>query len=206
MPLQTQQHEQQRDTETQPARVECRYHGCSEHGNKWEFRDGKYCGTECETKARGREALKSCRYDHTLCFTCLQPMKDIEPPKPDFEFVENGHGWTRDEETGEPTLEYYSQTVTADAACGWQHRTQWTDDGEKQRFGLIVTGVICGACGNTDHSHHEACLADRDAIGRLVSLLVELDDWSVDVHTLHREYENTRDVDLAVGRGASEDE
>lgn len=204
MHAQTRQSEQQ-DDQRDP-RVECQYHECAEHGRTWEFHHGKYCRTRCEVKARGRRALRSCRYDHTLCFTCLRPLKSIEPPKPDFEFTERGHEWTRGED-GEPTLEYYSQEVTRDAACGWQYRTQWAGNGEKHRFGMIVTGVICSNCGNTDHSHHEACLADRDAIGRLVTRLYDADDYTVtSEHELHREYEATRDIDLAVGRAVSEDE
>lgn len=198
-----QQHDQTQDDNQHPTRIQCKYHDCSEHGYNWEFHHGKYCSNVCETKHRGRRALKDCRYDHTRCFTCLRPLKSIEPPKPDWEFTENGHGWTRGDD-GEFTLEYYDQTVTQSAAVGWQYRTEYAGDGEKQRFGMIVTGVICESCGNTDHSHHEACLADRTAIGRLVTLLLDLDDWRVDPHRLHREYEATRDIDLAAGRAVTE--
>lgn len=200
-----QQHDQTQDDNQHPTRIQCKYHDCSEHGYKWAFHHGKYCSNTCETKHRGHQAIKDWRRSHTRCFTCMRRLKTIEPAKPDFEFTERGHGWTRRED-GEFKLEFYDQSVTADAACGWQYRTEHAGNGEKRRFGMIVTGVICSSCGNTEHSHHETILADRDAIGRLVTLLMELDGWRVDPHVLHREYEKERDIDLAAGRAVSETE
>lgn len=183
---------------TTPPTVECRAPDCTTLDKKWTFHHGKFCSTECETKHAGREAISQFKFDHTRCFTCFRQLKEIEPPKPDFEFTERGHGWTLDDE-GEPTLEFYSQEQTRDAACGFQYPTEHAGTGEKTRPHQIVTGTICGYCGNTDHTDHYATLADRAAIGRLASLLAAEDDLVIDVHELHRVYEATQDVDLAAG-------
>jgi len=182
--------------------LECAYSQCEEFGRKWEMRvvDGTaYCSTACETRSEGREALARFIYDHALCTTCFRQLKDIEPPKPDFEFTENGHGWTLDGD-GEPTLEYYNQDVSRSAATGWQSLTGNATKGERSREDRVITGTICDRCGNTDHTHHNTTLATRAAIGRLVALFDDVDSVVIDEHQLHREYETTRDLELAVGR------
>lgn len=186
---------------TQPERttvVECRYPGCDEFGREYTFHHGKYCSNTCELKHDGRKQLRKLMYDHCRCFTCFRALKTVAPPKPDFEFDERGHGWTFNED-GEPTLEFYSQDVTRNAAVGFQYPTEHSTKGEKQRGDAVITGTICSECGNTDHTHHDPVLADRDAVGRLVSLLDQDDDVVFDVETLHREYNHSEDVELAVG-------
>jgi hypothetical protein len=178
--------------------IECRHPDCTEHGRKWNFQ-GKYCSNKCEVRHEGRGQLESLIYDHCRCFTCFRELKTVNPPKPDFEFTANGHGWTRDED-GEFTLEYYSQEVTRQAATGFQFLSEAATKGEKQRGDRVITGTICDACGNTSHTHHDPALADEAAIGRLVSLLDADDDVTFDAETLHREYAATDDVELAVGR------
>lgn len=185
-------------TTSTPPTVECHHPDCTAIGRKWELHHGKYCSNVCELKHTGREKLARFIYDHTLCYTCFQPLKTIEPPKPDFEFTERGHGWTRDDD-GNPKLQFYSQEVTRDAACGFQHLTEHADKGEMARDNRVITGTICDHCGNTDHTHHDPTLADRAAIGRLSTLLLDADDLAVDVHELHRVYERYPDLDLAVG-------
>jgi len=185
-------------TKSQPT-VECNGPDCHELGRKWEFRHGKFCSTLCELKQRGRDALARVVYDHTRCCSCFRELKTINPPKPDFEFTERGHGWTIDEETGEPTLQFYSQEVTRDASIGFQFLTENAGKGEKARDDRVITGTICSRCGNTDHTHHDTTLADRAAIGRLVSLLGTEDDLVIDEHELHRFYERRPDLKLAVG-------
>jgi len=137
-------------------------------------------------------------FDHCRCFTCFRELKTVNPPKPDFEFTENGHGWTLDDD-GNPTLEYYDQTYSRQAATGFQFLTENAGKGEKQRGDAVITGTICSECGNTDHTHHDPVLADRNAIGRLASLLDQDDDVVFNVETLHREYNHSEDVELAVG-------
>jgi len=185
-------------TSTKQPTVECRYHDCDAIGRKWELHHGKFCSNVCELKHRGHEALSRIIYDHTRCLTCFRQLKTINEPKPDFEFTENGHGWTIDED-GNPTLEYYDQEVTRQAACGFQFLTEFADKGEKAHGDRVITGTICDHCGNTDHTHHDTALADREAIGRLVALLADEDDLVVDVHELHRVYERHPDLELAVG-------
>jgi len=188
-----------RDTPT----VECDHPSCSTIGKRWEFQSG-YCSTRCVVKDKGREQLASLIYDHTRCFSCFRRLKTINPPKPDFEFTERGHGWTRDED-GSTTLQFYDQEVTRQAAVGFQFPTQHSGKGEKQLDDRVITGTICDACGNTDHTHHDPVLTDRQAIGRLVSLLADKDDVAFDRETLHREYESTDDLELAVGKALSDD-
>lgn len=179
--------------------VKCRFADCEAIGNRWEFHHGRYCSNECETRSDGREVLAKFKHDHCRCFTCFRELKTINPPKPDFEFTENGHGWTINED-GEPTLEYYSQEVTRTAATGFQFLTRHATKGEKQRGEQVAWGTICGFCGNTAQNFHNPDLIERAAIGRLVDLLAGEDDVAFDVEELHREYEHTRDLDLAVGR------
>jgi hypothetical protein len=131
-------------------------------------------------------------------------MKTVNPPKPDVEFTKNGHGWTKDED-GEFTLKYYSQELTRQAATGFQFLTLHATKGEKQHGERVIRGTICDACGNCDQRHHDPALADRAAIGRLVDLLAASDDVVFDIQTLHREYEATEDIELAVGRALADD-
>jgi hypothetical protein len=186
---------------------ECKHPDCSTLGHVWEFHHGKFCSTECETRQDAREAvLAGLQHDHTVCYTCVRTQKQLIEPKPDFEFTERGHGWTFDE-NGEPTLQYYGQEVTREAAVGRQYLEPPADKGEKQRrtdgdelAKEVVTGTICEDCGQTDHRIHDPLLADRAAIGRLVARIKALDEVAVDPHQLHREYAAHADLELAVGR------
>ena len=166
-------------TQTQSPTVECHGPACTATGRKWEFRDGRYCSTECDLRHQGQQTLAALKYDHARCFSCFRALKDINPPKPDFEFTENGHGWTRDAD-GEPTLEYFDQSVTCDAACGFQYLTGDAGKGEKQRGDRVITGTICQRCGQTSHNDHEPALADAGAIDRLLDLLADEDDIQLD--------------------------
>jgi len=179
--------------------IECKYPDCDKFGKVWEFRDGKYCSSECDVRHQGRQELNDLKHDHRLCYTCFRVLKTINPPKPDFEFIENGHGWTFDED-GNPTLQYYSQEVTRTAATGFQFRTEHATIGQKQRGDQVTGGTICRRCGNTDHTAHLPVLADRASIGRLVNHLAASEDTEIDPHILHREYDRHYDLDLAVGR------
>ncbi|AAM88763.1 hypothetical protein PhiCh1p90 [Natrialba phage PhiCh1] len=179
--------------------LECKHPDCDEYGHVWEFQE-EYCSNRCNVRHEGRKELAKLMYDHCLCFSCFRELKTIEPPKPEFAFDEDGYGWTRDEETGEPTLEYYSQEVTRQVAVGFQHLTPFASKGEKQRGDHVGWGTICGHCGNTDHKFHYPDPSNRDVIGRLVSILLAEDDVVIDIETLHREYEQTTDIQLAVGR------
>jgi hypothetical protein len=182
-----------------PTTVECNHPECDTLGNNWEFHHGKYCSNKCETRHAGRKQLRSLIYDHTLCLTCFRTLKTVNPPKPDWEFDERGHGWTIDE-NGEQTLEYYDQTQSRSAAVGFQFGTEHATKGEKQRGDAVITGTICQQCGNTDHKHHDPALADRTAVGRLATLLDQDDDVVFDAEALHRVYAHTGDLELAVGR------
>lgn len=188
-------------TSKRPSTVECQHPDCDAVGRAWQF--DEYCTSECEVRHKGREVLEQFLYDHTRCFTCFRQLKTINPPKPDFEFTAKGHGWTMDED-GEPTLEFYSQETTRQAATGFQFLTEHSAKGEKQRSDRVITGTICDACGNTDHTHHDTALASRRAICRLVALLNDEDDVTFGAGTLHREYWRTQDIELAVGRALTD--
>jgi len=187
---------------------ECRHPNCSTIGHIWEFHHGKFCSNECETRQDARDAgLANLERDHTVCYTCFRTLKRLIEPKDDFKFDERGHGWTLDED-GEPTLVFYSQEITRQAATGREYLTHTATKGEKQRRANagqdltdeVTTGTICEACGQTDHRGHDPLLAGREAIGRLVGRIQDLEDTSVDVHRLHREHAAHGDVELAVGR------
>lgn len=186
------------ESNEQTTLLECKYPDCDEFGHVWEFQE-KYCSNKCEVRHDGREALAHLMYDHCRCFTCFREIKTLNPPKPDFEFDEVGYAWTRDED-GEPTLERYSQEETRTAAVGFQFLTRFATKGEKQVGNMVGWGTICDNCGNTQHTAHDPTLTDREDIARLVELLLEDDDVSIDIETVHREYEETNDIDLAVGR------
>lgn len=185
--------------------VECRYPNCDTVGKHWKFRDGRYCSTDCDVRHDGLVILRTLKYDHCHCFTCFRELKTVNPPKPDFEFTEKGHAWTRDED-GNPSLEFYDQEVSRQAAVGFQFPTEHSTTGEKQRGEAVVTGTICNRCGNTDHTHHDQTLADHEAIARLARLLGVRDDIVVDPEGLHREYAHTQDLPLAVGRALSDND
>jgi len=185
-------------TSKSSATIECKHPKCNEFGNHWEFQSG-YCSNRCRIRHKGLKQLSKFKYDHTRCFSCFQTLKTVNPPKPDFEFTEKGHGWTLNENE-EPTLEFYSQKITRQAATGFQFLTKFARKGEKQRDDRVITGTICDHCGNTDHTHHIPMLADRTAIDRLVNLLNDEDSVVFDDEMLHREYEKTSDLELAVGR------
>lgn len=182
--------------------IQCNAPACETFGKRGTFRHGLYCSDECVVRDDGFQALKSIRFDHRVCFSCFRTLKTVEDPKPDFEFNERGHGWTLDVESGEFSLEFYSQEVSRDAACGFQHLTPNAGKGEKQHGERVITGTICERCGNTDHKAHHRVLSDRGAVGRLVSLLVEIDDEELEVspETIHREYAKGEPLNLAVGR------
>jgi hypothetical protein len=187
---------------------ECKHPNCSTIGRVWEFHHGKFCSNECETRQDAREAgLADFERDHAVCYTCFRTLKRLIEPKDDFKFDERGHGWTLDED-GEPTLVFYSQEITRQAATGREYLEPPAGKGEKQLWAnatqeltdTVVTGTICEACGQTDHREHDPLLAGRQAIGRLVARIEDLEDTSVDVHRLHREHATHGDVELAVGR------
>lgn len=189
-------------TSTSTPSRECQHPECDTLGKEWEFHHGRYCSNECEVRHEGRQKLAGLKYDHQRCFTCFRLLKDLNPPKPDFEFTERGHGWTFDED-GEPTLQFYSQEVTRSAAMGFQFLTGNATKGEKQRGDRVITGTICERCGATDHTDHDPTLASREAIGRLVATLVE-EETDINVEQLHREYAATEDLELATGRALND--
>lgn len=194
-------------TTNQSTTVECNYPSCETLGNYWEFRHGDYCSTDCELRHHGFQVLQQFRLDHRRCFTCFRRLKTTNPPKPDFEFTEKGHGWTLDE-NGDPQLEFYDQSVSREAACGFQFDTEHATKGEKQhdqRGDAVVTGTICDSCGNTDHTAHDEDLADHDAIQRLADLLSHEADAEIDPETLHRIYNQTHDLDRAAGEALTDD-
>lgn len=191
-------------TQTQNAvTVECKYPDCNEHGNVWEFHHGDYCSNKCELKHRGLEAIAPLKFDHTYCFTCLTQLKEIEPPKPDHAFDESGTGWAWDEDEEWWTVERYGQETTREAAVGFQYTTPDAGYGEKESTQSVITGTICDYCGNTDHTAHVPLLAEgHETVGRVVDLL---DDVVFSVQEFHREYVESGDLELALGRSISDE-
>lgn len=185
--------------------VKCHAPDCEEHGEQWQFRDGRYCGTACEQRHRGRTALLNV-LDHTVCGTCFETLKEVENPKPDFEFNTRGHAWTVDED-GTVEYQFFDQTESREAAVGFQYTTEHATTGEKSRRGRVVTGVVCAECGGGSHRDHNEILATHTDIARLVNdYLRPHEDVHVDVEILHREYEATDELALAVGRALLDDE
>ena len=187
--------------QTKQRTVECKFPDCDTVDPIWKFHHGKYCSTECELRHDGQKALAPWKYSHTRCFTCLNRLKEIEPPKPDSQFVETGTGWAWDEEFGCFTLERYDQEVTRTCAVGYQHLTPEAGVGEKDVGPKVATGAVCDVCGNTDHTAHHSFLVDtHPTAGRIADYLQEESDRTFCIQTLHRAYAETDDLELAVGK------
>lgn len=182
--------------------VQCKYAHCDNYGLLRHYHHGKYCSNECEWRSQGRSALLDI-LDHTICGTCFRVLKTVEPPKDDDAFDWEGHRYTLDEE-GNVEYLYYDQTESRRSAIGFQHRTPNAETGEKQRGDRVVTGTVC-KCGVTGTRDHHATLTDRQDISRLYNDHIRpSEDISVDPETLHRVYEQTNDLELAVGKALLE--
>jgi len=180
--------------------VECEFDDCDVTGKRWEFRNGRFCSTECELKHTGRKALSHLKFSHTRCFTCLTQLKEIEPPKPDEAFDEQGTGWAWDDDHDCWALERYNQDESRESAVGFQYRTPNADVGEKNLGDQVTTGTICRRCGNTDHTTHVPYLVKtHPTASKAISYLLE-DDRDVDVERFHRVYADAGDLELAAGK------
>ena len=190
-------------TQAKPSVVECHGPGCKRAGHVWTYHHGKYCSNECQARAKGRRALSGLKYKHTRCFTCLAELKDIEPPKPDYEFTERGVELTYDAEKDILDWVQYRQTYSRKAACGYQSLRPEAGIGEKPAGPLTVTGAVCDECGNATHVHHIAMLADGHRTAALIGEYLadedEGDEHDFDTELLHRRYAETGDIELAAG-------
>jgi len=179
---------------------ECEHPNCDDVNQIWEMHHGKYCSNDCEVKHAGRQALGGLKFDHTHCFTCGSQLKEIAPPKPDHAFDVTGTGWTWDFEHDCWSLIRYDQEESRKSAVGFEHKTPNAGFGEKEHNERTVTGTVCDNCGNTDHTAHVPYLVEtHTAAGFVSSYLIE-EEVEFCVETLHREYVETEDIELATGR------
>lgn len=122
--------------------VGCQYHDCDEHGQEWQFTDGKYCSTEHKHRALGADLLETIERRHELCRTCFRLRKDIERPPPDYlqsHFDLSGVGWYREGEDEPWTIERWGQELSREAVCGYAYPTEFAAMGP---YGLECS---CGA-------------------------------------------------------------
>ena len=179
--------------------VECGRPDCTRSGRPWDFQKG-YCSVEHWHQDVGRKALSGLKYSHTRCFTCLSILKEIQPPKPKFEFRESGAELTYNADRDIIETVRYGQEKTRQAACGYQHLTPEATIGEKNVGPKIVTGTICDECGSTDHTEHIATVAGGHRTAALaVEYLDDEDEDDFDGEVLHRRYAETDDIELATG-------
>jgi hypothetical protein len=111
-----------------------------------------YCSIRCKYRALARSLLATLRYDHRFCANCYRQIRDVEPPKPDYEF------------TGR-------QQETKKAAVGFATPTQHTIRGvDKRDAGIGLTDAaryraraIC-ECGATHHLTVERPVSKQTAL------------------------------------------
>ena len=131
----------------------------------------------------------------------MATLKDIEPPKPKFEFYESGAELTYNPEKDFIEVVRYGQEITQQSACGYQYNRPEATVGEKEVRHKTVTATVCGECGNTNHRDHIGIIADGHRTAALVATYLAEDDDADDFNTelLHRRYVETGDIELAAG-------
>lgn len=188
--------------EAKPSVVECHGPECKRAGPTWQFHHGVFCSDECEARAKGRQALSDLRSSHAHCFTCFAQLKDIEDPKPDWEFTEKGVELTYNAEDDYLEWVQYRQEHTRKAACGYQDLRPEADIGSKTvaQGRKTISAAVCGECGNTQHYQHIAMIADGHRTAALTAAyLNDEDEHEFDTELLHRRYVATGDIELATG-------
>lgn len=122
-------------TESAETLVECDSDTCAETFQKGHGFKG-HCSETCYMRRRGRKALNLLKHDHRFCHSDFTRLKEIERPT--------------DEQ-----LRHVEGQYSTEAVIGFQYPTKHAEIGEiTAKAGTndtVVTGIVCGNCGTTDH-------------------------------------------------------
>lgn len=144
---------------TSPEGVTCAY--CDGQRDKHNSVEGSYCSKLCYHKHQGSKLLNTIRYDHTQCVNCGTQLKEISKPT--------------DEQ-----LRQIDGANSANAVIGFQYPTPRADVGVKdiqaENGERQVTGIVCGECGNTNHSEAFPEVQQRHLFEYAESILSTLED------------------------------
>lgn len=116
----------------------CAY--CDNPRDKHDSVGGSYCSKLCYHKHKGEKLYNVIRHDHTECVNCGSTLKEVEEPTDD-------------------ALKHIDGLYSTQAVIGFEYATPNAETGEKPIFSngtnvRIVSGLVCGECGNTT-SHKE---------------------------------------------------
>lgn len=200
---------------------ECRH--CKEsyeHGY-----NGEYCSDDCVAASRGEKALNQVRQDHRLCGTCGNFLKQVEPPNDEWvnesksrtQFALH-NGGIRHNKHGQHVFDITNcpdeQRTQTESVIGFQYRTPEATTVIKEREGptkydrIKTTATGC-SCGCTETTDTEEILRESDPVRILTNyvrtfLFLYAEgtlDTKLDKDRFFEAYKETRDFELAVGRG-----
>lgn len=103
---------------------------------------GSFCSRECWYKHKGRKALNTIQFDHTVCGTCGRVRATVENPRPEgqkwyLEQPKDGT-FTYNPESDSVDFETWGQTETIEAAIGRRYSTP-NEQGGACKCGTIST-------------------------------------------------------------------
>jgi len=172
--------------------------GCKHCGNHYteNYKRG-YCSPLCYHKAKGERLYNLIRHDHTHCVNCGTQLKEVEEPT-------------------DETLRQIDGLHSANAVIGYQYTTPNAVSGEKPIFSddgreRIVSGIVCGECGNASHNRAFPEWQDRKLFEysqRIFELLVEKQDehhTELDRGVFFEMLYSTGDLVFSLGKAAHVD-
>ena len=190
-----------------------------------EFHTPGYCSDECYHKHKADKALDVIRHDHTLCATCLTPLKQVESPTEDWSHekgsttqvaLQNGAEYHYVDGVGfslDATECYRANPTSVDSVIGFEYREPDAEtvireiDGPDEWTRIEQTGTGC-SCGQTDPSISDNDLKDTDP-ARILANYVKMFNYlkrtgktskSLDKDVFFETFKETRDWDYALGK------
>lgn len=187
-----------------------------------------YCSEACYHKHQADKALDVVRQDHTLCATCLSPLKEVEPPSDDWNHehgshtqvaLKHGAEYHNVDDIGislDVTECYRANPTSVDSVIGYQYRKPTAEtvikeiDGPDKYTRIKQTGTGC-SCGQTNPSVSDNDLKDTDP-ARILSNYVKMfrylkrtdqANYDLDKDVFFETFKETRDWDLALGKAIS---
>jgi len=172
--------------------VKCAY--CDGRRDKYNSVEGSYCSKLCYHKHKGEKLYSVIKHDHTQCANCSKRLKQVEEPTDEALRQIDG---------------YHSTT----AVIGYEYATPNATDGEKPIFSdngdeRIVSGLVCGECGNANHSQAFPESQDRFlfeyASSILDTLLEKQEEHNTEIHepTFFEMLYVTEDLVFSLGKAA----
>jgi len=185
---------------------------------------GSFCSPHCFYAKKGDDALNLLRHNHTVCPTCGNELKSVEPPSDDWKHrkgsaldvaLQNGGTLTKDH--GQQVLDLTevsgSRPVPVESVCGFQYRTEHACTVEQTHeiddyTEVVTTGTGC-ECGTTDlftidNDIQEIALTETLAnyVRRFRAFWEEGQlDQRLDKRKFFEAYKDSRDIRYAVGVG-----